>query len=311
VSGTLWVPGAERVPGPHSRGGTMAGGPPRMVHHITWDALDRYGRQPKFDNVRNYLVNAGYEPTLMICPFTGRIVQFLPANRAAYALANKSGGVETNRMGKVNIQVEWFFTPGCVVDGRKHTDLTETPMRGLDAVMALADSWGIPAVWPAGVPNWRSQRSANTWRTRTGHFGHSQVVENSHTDPGPIRLATQEEEDDMPVSEEQIDQIAAEAAARAFERINPSLSLILHGSDKGHVGIDQLKAQLDALAPQLATGDGVKVYLVTPATGAVHVLTQTELAAWRAVGLISPAAKPKKITPEQVAALEQAAAGRR
>jgi hypothetical protein len=309
TSPTIWLPGVERVPGPHSRGGTMAGGPPRVTHHITWDALDDRGRQPKFDNVRNYLVNAGYEPTLMICPFTGRIVQFLPADRAAYALANKSGGVETNRMGRVNIQVEWFFTPGCVVDGRKYTDLTETPMRGLGAVMALAASWGIPAVWPAGVPNWRSQRNATTWRTKAGHFGHSQVVENSHTDPGPIRLVTQEE-DDM-VSEEQIDQIAAEAAARAFERINPSLSLILHGSDKGHVGIDQLKAQLDALAPRLVTADGVKVCMVTPATGAVHVLSQTELAAWRAVGAVSLKAVPQKITPEQMIALEQAAAGRR
>lgn len=190
----------------------MAGGPPRVTHHITWDALDSKGRQPSFDAVRNYLVSAGFEPTLMVCPFTGRIAQFLPANRSAFAVQNKPGGVETNRQGSVNVQVEWFFTPGCVVNGNKYAALTDTPMRGLAEVMTLARSWGIPDVWPLGVPDWRSRRDANVWTQQAGHYGHSQVPENSHTDPGPLTLlapATPTEDTMTPAQEAKLDKVLA------------------------------------------------------------------------------------------------------
>jgi hypothetical protein len=187
---TLWLPGAERVPGPHAAGGSLAGGPPRCTHHITWDALSPIGERPNFDGVRDYLVHMGYEPTLMIDPILGRVAQFLPANRAAYALRNAAGGVETNRDGDAHIQVEWFFSPGCVVDGERYEDLTETPMRGLDEVLALCESYGIPSEWAVGQPTWRSSpRSTSTWTRTAGHYGHSQVPENTHTDPGPLHLA--------------------------------------------------------------------------------------------------------------------------
>lgn len=186
---TLWLPGADRVPGPHAAGGSMAGGPPRCTHHITWDALGPHGERPSFDGVRDYLISMGYEPTLMIDPILGRRAQFLPANRSAYALRNARGGVETNRDGDAHIQVEWFFSPGCVVNGTRYDDLTETPMRGLDEVLALCESYGIPSTWAVGQPTWRSSpRSVDVWTSTAGHYGHSQVPENDHTDPGPLHL---------------------------------------------------------------------------------------------------------------------------
>lgn len=189
MSLTLWLPGAERVTGPHAAGGSMAGGPPRCTHHITWDALGPQGQRPRFDNVRNYLVSMGFEPTLMIDPFTGRRSQFLPGNRSAYALRNAPGGVQTNRMGTAHLQVEWFFSPGCIVGGERYDDLTHTPMRGLDEVLAMCESYGIPSRWAAGVPTWRGVRSTATWTRTAGHYGHSQVPENTHTDPGPMPLS--------------------------------------------------------------------------------------------------------------------------
>jgi hypothetical protein len=187
---TLWLPGAERVPGRHAAGGSLTGGPPRCTHHITWDALGPHGERPSFDGVRDYLVSMGFEPTLMVDPILGRVAQFLPANRSAYAIRNLAGGVETNRDGDTHIQVEWFFSPGCVVNGKRYDDLTDTPMRGLDEVLALCAEYDIPPVWAVGQPTWRSSpRSTDVWLSTAGHYGHSQVPENDHTDPGPLRLS--------------------------------------------------------------------------------------------------------------------------
>jgi hypothetical protein len=125
------------------------------------------------------------------------------------------------------------------------------------------------------------------------------------------RPYTPPQEDDVPLTTAEKNEIAELAASKAYAKLHPEIVLVLHGGTGGQIGIDQLKAQLDSLAPKLVTADGVKVCMVTPATGAVHVLSQTELAAWRAVGAVSPKAVPQKISAEQMAALEQAAAGRR
>lgn len=215
---TLWLPNVERMLGPHRAGGAMVGGPPRMVHHITWDALGSKGERPPFKNVARYLVGQGYEPHLMIDPILGTAVQFLPFNRAAYALRNLSGGLETNRIGDACIQVEWFFSPNCVVNGKKYATLKDTPMRGLDAVLAVCKEYGIPAEWPDGEPTWKSNRVSKTWSTKAGHYGHCQVPENTHTDPGPMSLGDlptpqPKEYDDM-LDPKDIDKIVSGVVAK-------------------------------------------------------------------------------------------------
>lgn len=181
----LWLPGVEHVAGCKHTGGSLVGGPPRMVHHITWDALDAQGNPPAFDNVKNYLARVGFEPHLMVDPFTGRIVQFLPFNTSGYAVDHK-GSPETNRFGTACIQVEWYFSPNVLRDGKRYPTLADTPMFGLERVLAVADSYGIPRVWPMGTPTWTANRNATVWTTRAGHYGHGQVPNNTHTDPGPV-----------------------------------------------------------------------------------------------------------------------------
>jgi hypothetical protein len=181
----LWIPGAEHKP--ENNGGSMAGGAPRAVWHITWDALGAGGKQPAFDNIANYLKNVDFCPHVMWDPWTGRIVQFYPANQSARALANTSGGVETNRMGSVCLQVEVFFTPGAVRNGKKYMTVAETPCVGLDKLMAWMRGWKIPGTWPGGWPAWSgNSRNATTWKGKAGHYGHCHVPENDHTDPGPM-----------------------------------------------------------------------------------------------------------------------------
>ncbi|MFD0531926.1 hypothetical protein ACFQ1I_43840 [Kitasatospora arboriphila] len=95
-------------------------------------------------------------------------------------------GVETNRKGDVCVQIESLFFPYCRVGGKVYPTLADAPCTGLDRIVPWLRSWGVPDVWPMGPPTWSANRSATVWDTRSGHYGHSQVPENDHTDPGPM-----------------------------------------------------------------------------------------------------------------------------
>lgn len=257
----LWMPGAEKRA--QSNGGSMVGGPPRGLWHITWDSLSPTGKQPAFDNIANYLVNAGYCPHLMWDPWTGRTVQFYPATTSARALNNQPGGVETNRMGKVCLQVEVFFSPGAVRNGKKYATVADTPCVGLDKIMTWMRSWGIPDVWPMGWPKWSGNfRSVTTWRTEAGHYGHVHVPENDHTDPGPMPR-TMFEGEAMALDSDDVKKIwttdgvvesPPSAASQGNKFWTPSSYLVWgyrQGTDSNE-RIRVLEAKLDAQAKQLA-----------------------------------------------------------
>lgn len=169
-----WMPGATRL-GSYG-GGTLVGGPPRVTWHITFDKLKP--ERPTFLGVMHYLTGIGFEPTIGWDPLTGKIVQFLPGDRSARALKNLDGGVETNRLGSVHVQIEAFFTPGMTVNGKTYAELTDTPMIGLAEILAWTDSLGVPRVWTTP----RDNRSISDWKTKAGHRAHYNVPENDHRD---------------------------------------------------------------------------------------------------------------------------------
>lgn len=175
----MWMPGAEQRP---QAGGVAmnASLPSRVTWHITWDALTN-GQQPSFDGVAGYLERMGYCPTLMWDPWTGRIVQFYPADQGGRALVN------WNQDGQYNIQIETFFSPGAVRDGVTYQTVADTPCVGLDQILAWTDSLGIPRTWPMGAPQWTgNSRDPGIWNSEAGHYGHCNVPDNTHTDPGPM-----------------------------------------------------------------------------------------------------------------------------
>lgn len=169
-----WMPGAEKMAS--APGSSLVGGPPRCTWHITDDALKP--QRPTFLGVMRYLQSMRFEPTLGWDPMTGRTVQFISAALGARALENHAGGVETNRMGRVHVQIEAFFTPGMVVNGKTYAQLTDTPMLGLGEILAWLDSLGIPRTW--ATP--RGSRSVPDWLNKGGHRAHYNVPENSHVD---------------------------------------------------------------------------------------------------------------------------------
>ena len=179
TAGDLWIPGATRSPQPGAF--TLNTKLPRRgTWHITSD-VDPGKVQPSFSNVSTYLKNAKYCPHLMWDPFTGHIEQYYPADKGARALK------AWNKDGARHIQVEVLFSRGAYRDGKQYWTLAETPLKGFAGIVQWLDSHGIPRTWPMGPTppiGTPGSRSITVWNTKAGHYGHSQVPGNDHTDPG-------------------------------------------------------------------------------------------------------------------------------
>lgn len=185
----LWMPGAmKRDVGDHAPCDSAY--PAKAIAHITWDRNATAAKPAAlvpYENLVSYFAGAGAQvaPTILWDPFTGRFTQFFPASSRAKSVVDNTGGTRTNRAGKVVIQVEALFFPYCVVDGKTYAKLSDTPCKGWNELHAWIKSLGVPDVWPMGHPtDFTSHRDERTWETQGGWYGHSQVPENSHQDPG-------------------------------------------------------------------------------------------------------------------------------
>jgi hypothetical protein len=174
---SLWLPGAKVLTALKDSG-ALSGN----VKKVVWHTTENDPTKTTAYNVAAYLNRVSAQVHLVWNPTTGEIVQMIPANRGARALKNAPGGVDTNTSGGIVIQIE--------VVGRAAEPFTNGPCKGLPAIVAWLRSLGIPDVWPAGdlkayPASYGGTRSTSAW-SRSGHFGHSQVPENDHGDPGDI-----------------------------------------------------------------------------------------------------------------------------
>lgn len=164
----VWYPAARRHPLGVGAGKFLSG-PFKIVWHTTEGdtmagALSALGR-------------AHSESHFVIDPH--EIVQLLDTDQASRSLRNTSGGVETNRDSAIQIEcVGW-------AGKAKNHDMM---VLARELARWLENKYGIPAVWPAGYPPMNPagpfRRDPHIWDTLGGHYGHSQVPENTHWDPG-------------------------------------------------------------------------------------------------------------------------------
>lgn len=183
----LWMPGAVKHDvGDHAP--CDQNYPSKCIPHITWDK-NATAKEPidlvPFSNLVSYFTGTGRNvaPHLLWNPFDGSIAQFYPANSRSKSVVDLSGGTRTNRAGKVVIQIEALFFPFCRVNGKVYPRLIDTPCKNWDKIQNWVHSLGVPLVWPMGMPTGESQRNEKIWETKGGFYGHSQVPENTHTDP--------------------------------------------------------------------------------------------------------------------------------
>jgi len=184
----LWMPGATRLDiGDHA---PTDGGPAKVIAHITWDKNATAAKPVDlvpYEDLRSYFSGSGkgVAPHILWDPFTGRFTQFVPANSRSKSLVDLTGGTRTNRAGSVVIQVEALFFPYCRVGSSVYPRLVDTPCKGWDKLQAWVHSWGVPNTWPMGRPvDFTSHRSESAWENEGGWYGHQQVPENTHQDPG-------------------------------------------------------------------------------------------------------------------------------
>lgn len=123
-----------------------------------------------------------------------RLAQFMPLGEMALTLVDRSGGVRTNRLAIVQIEIVGFAQ-------RDPWLPDEATTRLLAGLMRVCRE-------QAGIPLRRGgdgSRSPATWTTRAGWFGHSEVPENDHWDPGALQWerlfalagGAEREEDDL------------------------------------------------------------------------------------------------------------------
>lgn len=182
----------------------FTGGPKKLVLHTT-EGKSIAGAEA------TYGVN-GIAPHFTIDSTLKRFVQHIDTSRAASAMKNVSGGVQTNRDGAIQVEMIGYaaFTHGWEDDNLVWIG---------DIVRLICEREGIDVYnYPQFVgtesgtiatPTAPQRMSYAEWESFNGVCGHQHVPENSHWDPGrlpyqrmleltgPIDNPTEEEDEDM------------------------------------------------------------------------------------------------------------------
>lgn len=164
-------PGAEWRP-ISGTSGPYIGGPFKIVHHTT-EGTSASGA------FSAYLANRS-DPHFTVDEH--KIVQHIDTGEAARALKNPRGGVQTNRDSAIQIEVVGFA----------HRPKSKATLRNVARLCRwIEQTHDIPKDWPNGRPKpardgrdpGGHNRDAQTWNSKGGHYGHSNVPENTHWDP--------------------------------------------------------------------------------------------------------------------------------
>jgi len=164
-------------------GGSWTGGPYRVVLHTT-ETRTLPGYQ-----------GGATAPHLTYSPASRTWWQHTAMDRAARALRNNPGGVETNRRRAIQVEIICYSDRATAerVGGTWVGHLPDTAYQDLAAFCAWT---GVQAVWPErralsyGQANAAGFRmNAATWNDFGGVCGHQHVPENLHWDPGALDIA--------------------------------------------------------------------------------------------------------------------------
>lgn len=152
-------------------------------HYATWHSTENDPHTTRASNIAHYLNQTRNCVQVLWNPVSGEIVVTMPPTVAGRGLENPPGGVETNRNGKINIQIE--------VVARAAQPFTDYPMVGREKILEALAMAGVPAKFSVGKPlpypksyGANGQRHASA--AGSGHVTHSQWEENVHGDPGAI-----------------------------------------------------------------------------------------------------------------------------
>lgn len=160
--------------------GPYISGPFRIVHHTTegYRAEDAFSAYAKNRSDPHFTVDEH------------GVYQHIDTAMCARSLRNRKGGVQTNKQSAVQIEIVGFA----------HKPKSIRTLANVARLCRwIEDVHGVPLVWPHGPVKTATDqgkdpgnhnRDAKTWVTDGGHYGHSQVPENTHWDPAFTRDET-------------------------------------------------------------------------------------------------------------------------
>lgn len=179
----LWYPEAVRNPATRDGGLFEAGRPYRGVLHTT----ESLSFNPSTTNYGGW--HTSY-PHFTAVDRSSQVViyQHIPIDRASRALANPAGGVETNRARSIQIEIVGKAAESQSMAPRLLGALSRW-MRWVEAQTGMSrrapfEFRGSEAYGTGGV----ARMTAAEWNEFDGWCGHQHVPENSHWDPGRIRI---------------------------------------------------------------------------------------------------------------------------
>lgn len=183
----LWHPDAVRVSAPtlswgHYRGTT----PYRGVLHTT--ETDYYP-----PSTSSYFGGNSWPHSTIGQAKDGTrgIFQHIPINRAARALKNKQGGVETNAAHAVQCEIVWRAANAAAMPEWLLV-LVESWMRFAEAAVGINRTavpfFGQGAGFIVASENAPQRMTPEKWNAYSGWCGHQHVPENDHWDPGAIPI---------------------------------------------------------------------------------------------------------------------------
>ena len=177
----LWVPGAKRIANPRSGGGSYLDAPWRFVFHTIEG-------EPTAADFQRLAAEHTNTPHLWAMPSADLLLQTVPLNRSAYALA-RPGSVQTNRLRAIQVEMWGFAAKMGQMDQRTIEWLAD---RLLGPVAKLVPI-NLDHVRPAGGVSCYGRNSGcrmtpEQWQVFDGVCGHQHVPDNDHWDPGDAPL---------------------------------------------------------------------------------------------------------------------------
>ncbi len=121
-----------------------------------------------------------------------RIIQLIPLGMIGCACENRAGGIETNRLVRAQVEVAGNSQQkSWLPDGETSealSDLMATLERAVEIPLTRPFEDEMPSLPWATVEF--SRRGAGKWGKTAGWFGHVEVPENEHWDPGGLQWNT-------------------------------------------------------------------------------------------------------------------------
>ena len=172
----------ERIPCPHPNEPVDLGRPPAGVLHTVeggWESgmsVFRKHFAPHFLVGRDRLGKT-------------RIAQLVPLGKLACALENDPGGTETNRWLRAQVELVGFSKQKPWLPDAKTLDALVALMRTLEQVADIPFSRPFGAAMPSApwASAQNSHRRSGTFGSKPGWYGHVDMPENEHWDPGHLR----------------------------------------------------------------------------------------------------------------------------